>query len=86
MRVELTIDTKQKELIIRSSVTLDEVMKLLEELGLKEKGYKIRFEPKETSGSSLPSWRAFSVPCVYKNWFKVTDDGYVTVEGPEEEG
>ena len=56
MKVNVTIDIECKEVIIHSSVTLDEVMKFLEELGLKEKGYKIRFEPKETSGNLLSSW------------------------------
>ena len=89
MRVNLTIDIENKEVIIHSSVTLDKVIKLLEELGLKEKEYRVRFESQETSGNSLPLWRAFSIPCTGKNRFKVVGAEYnanVVVKGLEEGG
>jgi len=87
MKVNVTIDIENKEIVIHSSVTLDEVMKLLEEFGLKEKGYGVRFEFQGVSGNSLPLWRAFSVPCAGENRFKVVGAEYnanVVVKGLEE--
>jgi len=46
MRVDLTIDVKNKEVIIYSSVTVDELNEIVEEFGFLKKGYQIVIRPK----------------------------------------